>query len=221
MCPLLRLEDKQKFYAIRVHYSLRIFKTNKTMKTSEKSCCGHNESTACQPTPDLKPANGLTFKIEGLDCVEEVSILKSEIGPLVSGSDKLVFDVINGRMTIVDAAESVAEKDIIKAVATTGMKATRWQPGQTQVNVSQRQRSQTLYAAISGVFILVGILIHIGMAGGFADIRNLFQSTEALSYSWQAFTDYFSSLLKSHTQQNMPPPERLLMPWLSCLAFVM
>ena len=186
-------------------------------------CCGAGDGAMCGdigPIGDVD-AKGRSFRVNGLDCAEEVAILNRVLGPEVGGEEHLAFDVINGRMTIVDAAESVAEKDIIKAVATTGMKATRWQPGQTQVNVSQRQRSQTLYAAISGVFILVGILIHIGMAGGFADIRNLFQSTEALSYSWQAFTDYFSSLLKSHTQQNMPPPERLLMPWLSCLAFVM
>lgn len=178
------------------------------MSTSEHSCCCHSESTACQPTPDINATTGMTFKIEGLDCVEEVSILKSGIGPLVGGSDKLVFDVINGRMTITNEAEYLAEKDIIKAVSTTGMKATLWQPGQTQVDVGQRQRSQTLYAELSGVCILIGILIHIGMAGGFADALNLFQSPKALSNSWQAFTDYFSSLLKSHTQQNMPLPEK-------------
>ena len=180
----------------------------KSCDQSEKSSCCHGVHVEEHQPESVPNTKGMTFKIEGLDCVEEVSILKSEIGPLVGGSDKLVFDVINGRMTIVDTAENIAEKDIIKAVSATGMKATRWQPGQTLVDVGQRQRSQTQYAALSGVFILVGILIHIGMAGGFADAQNLFQSPEALGDSWQAFTEYVSSLLKSHTQQNMPLPEK-------------
>ena len=47
----------------------------------------------------------MTFKIEGLDCAEEVATLKSAIGPLVGGGDKLAFDVLNGRMTLLpDAA---------------------------------------------------------------------------------------------------------------------
>jgi Cd2+/Zn2+-exporting ATPase len=181
----------------------------KSCDQSEKSSCCHSEQ-AHEHQPDSSPITArMTFKIEGLDCVEEVSILKSELGPLVGGSDNLVFDVINGRMTVGDEANGVTQKAIVKAVAATGMKATRWQPGETSVDVSQRQRSQTLYAAFSGACILAGILIHIAMADSFADVQNVFQSTEALSNFWRAFTDYFSSLLKSHTQQNMPLAEKV------------
>lgn len=70
------------------------------MNKSEKSCCCPNEPTENKPSAESTHIQGMTFKIEGLDCVEEVSILKSEIGPLVGGDDKLAFDVINGRMTI-------------------------------------------------------------------------------------------------------------------------
>ena len=179
------------------------------MKTSEKHCCCHNEQTDNQQAPSPMLTNGMTFKIEGLDCVEEVTILKSEIGPLVGGGDKLAFDVINGRMTIVPDAKQVTEKIIIKAVAATGMKATRWKPGQTQADVNQRQHSQTLYATVSGLFILVGVLIHIAMAGGFVDAQHFLQSTETWTYSWQAFTDYLYSLLNAHSSQTVPLAEKV------------
>ncbi|MCF6254379.1 MAG: cadmium-translocating P-type ATPase [Thiomicrorhabdus sp.] len=178
------------------------------MKTPEENCCCHHDSQEPQPSTP-KPNNGLTFKIEGLDCVEEVTILKSEIGPLVGGSDNLAFDVINGRMTVTEQANPVSEKVIIKAVATTGMSATRWKPGETPSDVNQRQRSQTLFTVLSGLSIVAGVLIHIAFAGGFSDIKNILQHPEALTYSWQALGDYLKNLLNAHSPQAMPQAERV------------
>jgi len=155
------------------------------------------------------PKQGVTFKIEGLDCVEEVTILKSEIGPLVGGADNLAFDVINGRMTVLTETKQVNEKSIIKAVAETGMKATRWKPGETATDVKQRQRSQTFYATVSGLCIVIGILIHIVIAGGFTDIQQLFQSPETWDYSWQAMGDYLKNLLNDHSSQSMVSAEKV------------
>lgn len=127
---------------------------------SERPCgCAGEQPGLTRPAASI-PASSMTFKIEGLDCAEEVAILKSAIGPIAGGSDKLVFDILNGRMTLLPDAGPVAEKTIIKAVALTGMKATRWQPGQAQADVKQLHRSKTVYTALSGMFILVGMLIH-------------------------------------------------------------
>ncbi len=175
---------------------------------SQQPCCNHGKSTECQPQPSLKPTKGITFKIEGLDCVEEVTILKSEIGPLVGGDDKLAFDVINGRMTILAEAGKMTDKTIIKAVAATGMKATRWKPGETQADATIRQRSQTLYATLSGLCIVAGVLIHIAIAGGFSDIQQLFQNPEAWSYSWQDLGVYLKNLLNSHNSETIPLAEK-------------
>ena len=144
-----------------------------------------------------------------MDCVEEVSILKSQLGPLVGGEDKLVFDVINGRMTITPDAKSVPEKNIIKAVASTGMKALPWQPGQSQPDIRKRQRSQTLFAALSGCFIFTGMFLHIAMAGGFTDLQNLLNNPGNWTFSWQQFTQYLGSLLNAHSQLTMPLPEKI------------
>lgn len=64
----------------------------------------------------------MTFRIRGLDCAEEVAVLRREIGPLVGGADRLSFDVLNGRMTIAGSSASAAA--IIAAVRQTGMEAT-------------------------------------------------------------------------------------------------
>jgi len=177
------------------------------MKTSEKNCCCQHEENESQ-APVSTTGKGMTFKIEGLDCVEEVTILKSEIGPLVGGENKLAFDVINGRMTVLETASQVSEKKIIKAITATGMQATRWKPGEIQTDVSQRQRSQTLYTVLSGLCIITGILLHIAIAGGFTDIQYFFQNPDVWTYSWQDLGTYLKNLLNAHSPQNMPLAEK-------------
>ena len=36
------------------------------------------------------------YRIHGMDCAEEVAILKREIGPIVGTVDQLGFDILNG-----------------------------------------------------------------------------------------------------------------------------
>jgi Cd2+/Zn2+-exporting ATPase len=103
--------------------SVRIMNSN---HQAEKPRCCAGEHPQNHQAIEAKSATGMTFKIEGLDCAEEVATLKSAIGPLVGGSDKLAFDVLNGRMMLLSDAEPVSEKTIIKAVAATGMKAVPW-----------------------------------------------------------------------------------------------
>ena len=68
------------------------------------------------------------YKVRGLDCAEEVAVLKQAVGPLVGGEDRLAFDVLNGRMTVAADEREVADETIFKAIATTGMSAVAWTP---------------------------------------------------------------------------------------------
>ena len=52
------------------------------------------------------------FKITGMDCAEEVPILKSEVGPGVGGEQHLSFEVLNGRMTVAAAAGQLVGRGI-------------------------------------------------------------------------------------------------------------
>lgn len=64
------------------------------------------------------------FKVEGLDCQNEVRALQAAVGPLVGGSDKLIFDTKTGMMGVCDGKASA--EAIVEAVAATGMRATPW-----------------------------------------------------------------------------------------------
>lgn len=92
---------------------------------SEHVCCGQSHS---QDGFGAVPQDGAgrSFQIRGLDCAEEVAILNKVIGPKVGGAEHLAFDVINGRMIILDSAAALSDGEITQLVATTGMSAKPW-----------------------------------------------------------------------------------------------
>jgi len=57
-----------------------------------------------------------------MDCVEEVGVLKREVGPLVGGEGCLSFDLLADRM-IVQPAGAADPRAIEDAVAAAGMEA--------------------------------------------------------------------------------------------------
>ncbi|MGR3369339.1 MAG: heavy metal translocating P-type ATPase, partial [Sagittula sp.] len=65
-----------------------------------KSCCDASKDVASTAPA---PSGGRSFQVSGLDCAEEVAILNRVVGPKVGGTEHLAFDVINGRMTILDS----------------------------------------------------------------------------------------------------------------------
>jgi Cd2+/Zn2+-exporting ATPase len=113
-----------------------------------------------------KSQTPLVFRIHGMDCAEEVAVLKRELGPLVGGEDKLGFDILNGRMTV--ASDAVATTDEIGAAVTrTGMRAEPWKDDRsapTETGPWERNR-RTILTAASGVLLLGGLVAHTGLSG--------------------------------------------------------
>jgi len=69
-------------------------------------------------------AEALLFRVDGLDCKNEVASLTRELGPLV-GEDRLAFDTAKSQMTV--APQQGAASDVIEAaVARAGMRASLW-----------------------------------------------------------------------------------------------
>ena len=135
-------------------------------------CCGHDHAPRKSPGP--RP-QGRTFKVAGLDCAEEIAVLKREIGPIVGGEDGLAFDVLNGRMTIADDAQHVPDRDIAAAVERAGMVASRWQPGQGEDRADERHRRLQLWlTTLSGLSVLAGLILHVWLAGGVGEAMRLF-----------------------------------------------
>jgi Cd2+/Zn2+-exporting ATPase len=109
------------------------------------------------------------FKIRGMDCAEEVAVLKREVGPLVGGEDRLSFDILNGRMAVAPGPVEVSPEAVMKAVARTGMRAEVWRQGEQVADQGRfwQRRGRTILTTASGLFGLLGFLTHAWAEGGF------------------------------------------------------
>lgn len=115
-------------------------------------------------------AERLEFRIHGMDCADEVAVLRREIDPIVNRPERLGFDILRGKMTVADGTPSVSAEQIVGAVGRTGMRAEPWQdvqPGAADLGFWQR-RGRTVLTALSGVLTLAGFAVHAGSAGWLA-----------------------------------------------------
>jgi len=99
----------------------------------------------------------MAFRVAGLDCAEEIALLRAEVGPRVGGADKLAFDVLAGRMTVL--AEGIPAEAIIAAVARTGMSAAPWDDRPMSDPDARRRRVQVALAGGSGALTGLGLLL--------------------------------------------------------------
>ena len=104
------------------------------------------------------------FKVRGMDCAEEVAVLKDVVGPIVGGAAHLSFDVLNGRMTV-GAEATVDDVQVQNAVAKTGMQAERWSDQRGDEHADDGRRSRTILTALSGGLTVTGFLTHAVLAG--------------------------------------------------------
>jgi len=131
------------------------------------SCCGDTSATVDQLST-LPSSADRSFRVNGLDCADEVAILNRVVGPEVGGSEHLLFDVLNGRMTVLESASKVTDDRIIKVVGSTGMSAKPWNPETVDADQSSHFARQRLFTGLSGGFWAAGFLFHIvetGMGG--------------------------------------------------------
>ena len=113
----------------------------------------------------------LDFKIRGMDCAEEVEVLRREIGPLVGGESHLTFDILRGKMSVNSPSAEAAA--IIRAVSKTGMEAELWveEPKASRAREvgSWSRHGRTVATVVSGVMTLAGFLLHAWLSGGFTE----------------------------------------------------
>lgn len=139
--------------------------------SSDEHTHGHHHGSACSGADgdamcgDLGPvgnvdAAGRSFLVNGLDCAEEVSILNKALGPEVGGTEHLAFDVINGRMTVLDSGRPLPDDRIIALIGKTGMSATIWDAGRAEVDRAEHLKRQKLFTGLSGGFWAGGFIYH-------------------------------------------------------------
>ncbi len=102
------------------------------------------------------------FRVAGMDCAEEVAILKRELGGLVGGEGNLGFDLLAGKLTV---AGEVDAEVVRRRIAATGMRAEPWLAGARAGADGARRRGAWL-AALSGAAMAAGFAAHATLAGG-------------------------------------------------------
>jgi Cd2+/Zn2+-exporting ATPase len=115
--------------------------------------------------------NDLEFKIRGMDCAEEVDVLRREVGPLVGGESRLTFDILRGKMRV--QAHSASVSDIIRVVGKTGMQAELWMEEREaerspDAKVTFRN-GRSIVTVSSGALTLAGFLVHGMLSGNFVE----------------------------------------------------
>ncbi len=138
------------------------------------------------------------LKIHGMDCAEEVAILKREVGPLVGGDQFLTFDILNGVMTVLPGDRGGSVADIITAVNRTGMRAEEWRAnaGTPPEKASWWSRNGRLALTVtSGLLTAAGFALHYAQAGGLSGVLGSEGMGKAGEVPWQARIPYLLAIL--------------------------
>jgi len=122
----------------------------------------HHAALGAAPVPSLTMKGDVEFRIHGMDCADEVAILRRELTPLVACADRLAFDIMRGKMIVRHGSPPTTPEQVAVAVARTGMRAEPWQdiqPGAADVSFWHR-RGRTVLTCLSGAFCAAGFAVH-------------------------------------------------------------
>ena len=110
----------------------------------------------------------LRFRVRGMDCAEEVGVLRQALRSMVGDGGDIAFDVLNGRMIITPGRGASDQAAVIAAVRATGMTAEPWAEAAADGvdGEGTQQRGRTLLTAVSGVALGLGFGYHAWRAGG-------------------------------------------------------
>ncbi len=100
----------------------------------------------------------LQLRIHGMDCVEEVSLLKRELVPLLGSDERLGFDLLNGKLSVDLSQLDVTSGEIFSAIQRTGLRAELWTEKQAvsdDMTIWERHQ-RAILTAFSGVLGLAG-----------------------------------------------------------------
>lgn len=125
------------------------------------------------------------FKIHGMDCAEEVTTLKREVGPVVGGEDHLAFDLLNGRMLISEEVTASSEV-ILQAILRTSMQAEPWSEENHEENQGRplAVRARTALTVISAILILAGFALHAASGAGLLGAFGWREATGGHTIPW-------------------------------------
>src|SRR3954469_23111397 len=102
-----------------------------------------------------------TFKIEGMDCHEEVTILQKKLTRL-AGLESLDADILGQRLKIKYDAAKLTTTAIAEAVAQTGMRA--WLEHEEPIGAAPSAATRRALVVLSGVLTGAGMVLELAGA---------------------------------------------------------
>lgn len=111
------------------------------------------------------PRSQVEFRIHGMDCAEEVAMLRKELGQLPGVAD-LRFDIVNAKMAVEFDPRRLNTTGIIRAIRRTGLKCEPYREKESfEPWWIRHQRS--LLTAFSGLALVAGAITQASSVGDF------------------------------------------------------
>lgn len=156
----------------------------------------------------------LVFRITGMDCAEEVAVLKREVGPIVGGETKLAFDIFNGRMIVESLPSGVDKRAVIDAVERAGLQArivTEASEGAKQDPSLWQRRRRVILTSLSGLAILAALAAEAVVSSRTATaaehdlplVAKLLFGVAIISGVWLVLPKAFSALQRLRPDMNL------------------
>jgi Cd2+/Zn2+-exporting ATPase len=105
-----------------------------------------------------------SFRIDGMCCGEECSLLRRIVGPLAGGAENLAFDILERKMTILAPPAGLTNEAVMKSVAATGMKAVSVEEHPSGAGDHGHDhgdaKGRRVAAILSGVLLCAGFVWH-------------------------------------------------------------
>lgn len=100
------------------------------------------------------------FLVQGMDCADEIAMLRRELGGLPEVRE-LSFDLLNRKMTVEAEAQPGTIESIVAAIARTGMTAEPWSDrAEDRGSPNDGRRKRFLATVASGLLLASGFAVH-------------------------------------------------------------
>ena len=109
----------------------------------------------------------LDLKVHGMDCADEVAMLKHALVPL-TGEQRLSFDVLRGRLVVDMNGVGVPEREVLSAIEGTGLRAEPFT--RTPTGPSREARARSASTAVGAVLLVAAFTLHVILNGAQAAI---------------------------------------------------
>ncbi|WP_395946088.1 heavy metal translocating P-type ATPase [Caedibacter taeniospiralis] len=104
------------------------------------------------------------YKIYGMDCLDEVSVVKRELLPYVKDEAFLQFNLLKGKLIVHDREKVFNSSEIEKRLKATGYRFVTWQQYELKQKTNNdgfwRKHIRGILTLICTVFLLIGYAIH-------------------------------------------------------------